>query len=52
MEPEPSQHEQSEGEIIKIDPKSPLWQYVEIIGKNPGRDSFKWKCNECQDIKN
>eukprot|EP00253_Pinus_taeda_P009329 PITA_09329 len=49
---EPSQHEQSEGEIIKTDPKSPLWQYVEIIGKNPEGGSFKWKCNEYQDIKN
>eukprot|EP00253_Pinus_taeda_P010692 PITA_10692 len=47
-----SQHEHSEGEIIKTDPKSPLWQYVEIIGKNPGGGSFKWNCNECQDIKN
>eukprot|EP00253_Pinus_taeda_P021029 PITA_21029 len=49
---EPSQHEQSEGEIIKTNPKSPLWQYVEIIGKVPGGGSFKWKCSECQDIKN
>lgn len=48
---EPSQHEHSEGEVIKTSSKSPLWQYVEIIGKNPGGGSFKWKCNECQDIK-
>eukprot|EP00253_Pinus_taeda_P025286 PITA_25286 len=53
MEPsQDAQHEHNEGEIIKTDPKSPLWQYVEIIGKNPGGGSFKWKCNECQDIKN
>ena len=25
---------------------------MEIIGKNPGGGSSKWKCNECQDIKN
>lgn len=25
---------------------------MEIIGKNLGGGSFKWKCNECQDIKN
>jgi len=22
------------------------------IGKNPQGGSYKWKCNECQDIKN
>lgn len=27
-------------------------QCVEIIGKNISAGSFKWKCNECQDIKN
>jgi len=40
------------GKIIKTYSKSPLWQYVEIIEKNPRGGSFKWKCNEYQDIKN
>ena len=38
--------------ILKVDPRSPLWQYVEIIGKNPGGGSYKWKCSECNDIQN
>ena len=28
--------------ILNKDPRSPLWQYVEIIGKNPGGSSYKW----------
>ena len=27
--------------ILKVDPISPLRQYVEIIGKNPGGGSYK-----------
>ena len=38
--------------ILKVDPRSPLWQYVEIIGKNPGGGSYKWKCSECNGIQN
>ena len=55
---EPSLHQQGEGpnapheSIVNKDPKSPLWQYVEIVGKAPGGGSYKWRCNECGFVKN
>ena len=49
---EPLQHEQSEGENVKKDPRSPLWQYVEVVGKSAGGGSYKWKCSECNNVKN
>jgi hypothetical protein len=42
--------QQSEG--ATKDPRSPLWQYVEIIGKAAGGGSYKWRCSECNTIKN
>ena len=42
--------QQSEG--ATKDPRSPLWQYVEIIGKAAGGGSYKWRCSECKTIKN
>ena len=42
--------QQSEG--ATRDPRSPLWQYVEIIGKAIGGGSYKWRCSECNTIKN
>jgi hypothetical protein len=45
---EPSQ--QSEG--VNKDPRSPLWQYVEIISKNIGGGSYKWRCSECNKLRN
>ena len=47
---EPAQ--QSEGGNVNKDPRSPLWQYVEILGKNPGGGSYKWRCSECKSIRN
>ena len=34
--------------IEKIDPKSPLWKYVTVVGKIPGGGSLIWICSECQ----
>jgi hypothetical protein len=45
---EPSQ--QNEG--ATKNPRSPLWQYAEIIGKATGGGSYKWRCSECNNIKN
>jgi hypothetical protein len=42
--------QQSEG--ATKDPRSPLWQYVEIVGKALGGGSYKWRCSECNNIKN
>jgi len=42
--------QQSEG--ATNDPRSPLWQYVEIIGKAAGGGSYKWRCSECKNMKN
>jgi len=49
---EPLQHESSEGINVNKDPRSPLWQYVEILGKNSGGGSYKWRCSECNSIRN
>eukprot|EP00253_Pinus_taeda_P014029 PITA_14029 len=49
---EPLQHESSEGRNVNKDPRSPLWQYVEILGKNSGGGSYKWRCSECNSIRN
>jgi hypothetical protein len=48
LDMEPSQ--QSEGPTK--DPRSPLWQYVEILGKATGGGSYKWRCNECNNVRN
>jgi len=48
---EPPQQTEGGANACK-DPKSPLWQFVEIIGKNPGGGSYKWKCSECGSIRN
>ena len=34
--------------IEKIDPKSPLWKYVTVLGKIQGGGSLIWICSECQ----
>ena len=34
--------------IEKVDPKSPLWKYVTIVGKIQGGGSLIWICSECQ----
>jgi hypothetical protein len=41
-----------QGEGATKDPRSPLWQYVEIIGKAVGGGSYKWGCSECNTMKN
>eukprot|EP00253_Pinus_taeda_P007358 PITA_07358 len=46
------QHESSEGINVNKDPRSPLWQYVEILGKNSSGGSYKWRCSECNSIRN
>jgi hypothetical protein len=45
---EPSQ--QSEG--ATKDPRSPLWQYVEILDKATEGGSYKWRCSECNNVQN
>jgi hypothetical protein len=34
------------------DPRSPLWQYVEILSKATGGGSYKWRCSECNNLRN
>jgi hypothetical protein len=48
LDMEPSH--QSEGSTK--DPRSPLWQYVEILEKATGDGSYKWRCSECNNVRN
>ena len=32
----------------KVDPRSPLWKYVTIVGKIQGVGSLAWVCSECK----
>lgn len=51
---EQSRHESGSSEETNVDkdPRSPLWQYVEVLGKNYGSCAYKWRCSECESIRN